>query len=159
MFLFPMVLAWLAGQVALLGHDAYAVREAAQRRLDHPVWAALLPAATDSPEANARIASLKKKYRPLTARQVEVRVLDDDFTRWCEEYLKPGRSAVAGDYDFFRTEILNRPEHYRRLFATWPLPAHMTWNFWQGALHANDFPAWLDYLDYHRGVAPAPRQK
>lgn len=153
-----LLLLLFAPDCSKLGADEYRVREAETRRCDNPLSAALLPDRTDSPEADARIAALKRKHRPLTQRQVEVRILDDDFPRWVELYLKSNRSAIARDFDFYATEVLNRPEHYVGLFTALPRRPDMQWNFWCGPITPRDFPAWLDYLDYHQGVAPAPRE-
>lgn len=161
MFLFPLLLAWLAAQVALLGHDEYAVREAAQRRLDHPVWIALLPAATDSPEAAARIADLKKRHRRPTAAEVQLRieleVRDADLPRWLSQYVVPGRSSLpdAEVFAFLHAEW-KRAEAFFRL---WSLRPGDSTSWLTGAIFPGEYDRWLDHCDYHRGVAPRPREK
>lgn len=153
-----LLLSFFAPDVSRLGADDYQTREAETRRLDNPLSVLLLPDRTDSPEANDRIAALKRKHRPPTPLQIELRTLDEDFPRWLAQYLELNRSAVARDFDFYATEILNRPEHYGPMFRALPRPPGQDYNFWFGALLPRDFPAWLDYLDYHQGVAPAPRE-
>lgn len=160
MYPLALFLALFAPDLSRLGADDYHTREAASRRLDNPVSIALLPDRTGDPEADARIAALKRKHRPLTQRKIELRVLDDDFPRWVAQYLVLNRSAFAREPDFYATEILNRPEHYRAIFAALPRTAEQErWNFWSGPLTPRDFPAWLDFLDYHQAVAPPPREK
>ena len=154
-----LILSALTPDVSRLGADEYRVREAETRRCDNPLSAALLPNATDDPEVNARIAYLKQRHRPLTQRQIERRVMREDFPRWVEQYLVLNRSAFARDFEFYRDEFLNHPEHYGPIFGTWPVPGHQRWNFWAGALLSRDYPEYLDYLDYHHGIAPPPRAR
>ncbi len=153
-----LLLSLFAPDVAKLGADEYATREAESQRCDNAISVLLLPDLTSSPEANDRIARLKRKHRPLSQVQIEVRTLDNDFPRWVEQYLLLNRSGIAHRFDFFETEILNRPDHYVPLFAMLPRPRGQTWNFWQGMLVPRDFPAYRDYLDYHQGIAPDPRE-
>jgi hypothetical protein len=159
MTLLTLVLLAFTPDLARLGSDEYAVREWETRRCDNPLSVLLLPDATDSPEVNARVAALKRKYRPLSPVQVELRTLDADPARWATQYLALNRSALARRFDFYESEILNRPENYAPMFAVLPRPRHMEWNFWCGCLMPRDFPAWNDYLDYHQGIAPPPRAK
>jgi hypothetical protein len=153
-----LILLAFSPDLSRLGADAYHVREWETRRCDNPLSVLLLPDATSCPEVNARIAYLRKRWRPLTPLQVELRTFDADPGRWATQYLALGRSAVARRFDFYESMILNRPENYGPMFEKLPVPRDRYWNFWQGWLMPRDFPAWLDYLDYHQNVAPRPRE-
>jgi hypothetical protein len=149
-----------APDLGRLGAPEYHVREWESRRCDNPISALLLPDRTDCPEVCARIAALKKRWRPLSRLQVEMRTLDGDFPRWVAQYLLLGRSIVARDFEFFRAEIYWSYDHCRALFAMLPPPpaAGNQWGVWGGVLFPLDYDVWLDYLDYHQGRAPAPRE-
>ena len=140
-----------------LGSDSYAVREAESRRLDNPVSVSLLPQSTDNPEVNDRIARLRKRHKPPTQLQIELRVMDNDFRRWFDQYFLLDRSGLT-DWELF---VLFHSDAQKSdiFFKAWPVRKG-EWKGWlNGAIWPNEYELWRDHCDLYRGVAPPPRPK
>ncbi len=142
-----------------LGHDSYAVREAAHARLDYPLAALLLPASSPDAEINYRLRDLRARNLKWLRRGHAERVLiRRDPKAWVELALHRGRSVIAREWDTF--ELLHADyELATAVFARWPPQPGESRGFLWGSIYPGEFERWLAYLDYHAGVAPVPREK
>lgn len=149
---------WADAQVALLGSDDWHTREAAQRRLDHPLAALALPARSADPEVDRRLGELRRRnLRYLDPTRLERHVLRADPRAWVGLYLVPGRSAVAGEHEAFARLHADDPAA-RALFAAWPAAPGEGESFLLGGVLPGEYERYLAHLDYHRRVAPMPRE-
>jgi hypothetical protein len=156
-----LILSLFAPDVGRLGADDYRTREAETRPLDNPVSVALLPTATADPEANARIAYLKRRhYRP-TEREIQLRIELDvreaDLRRWVEQYVALGRTGLS-DSEVF-VYLHSDPGRAVVFFSVWPLRKGDSCNWLCGGIWPGEYDQWRDHCDYHRGIAPPPREK
>lgn len=157
MFLVLLFATWVNGQVAQLGDDSFAAREAATARLDSVFMALFLPTCSEDPEINHRLRELsRRRGKWLDAVYVERRVYRSDWGGWLAWYLVSGRSRIAEERDTFE-DIHRDVAKVRMVFRAWP-PIYDT-RFLLGSIIDGEYEQWLDYLDYHQGRAPAPAEK
>lgn len=148
------------GQVPLLGHDQFEVRERAESRLNNPLAALFLPDSDPDPEVNHRLRGLKtRNLKWLKPRYVEQVVYRHDFNEWARLYLFTGRSRVAREVDTF-SDIHSDQAKADAVFREWrawgwPMPGE---GFLRGSFQPGEYETWLEFLDFHLSVAPAPRE-
>lgn len=152
-----VLISWLLAllpNVSLLGADEWTDREAETKRCDHILAAAFLPARSENPEIDARLAYLRtRNLKHFNPRYIEAQVNRDDFSKWLDTYFLPGTSRLHPDdiFEDFRGDWSKAYELFRR----WGYPSCDEWFLpwgWFDSVH--DFGQWCDY---HRCTAPKPR--
>lgn len=143
---------FLAPDLARLGHDQFAVREAETARCSNIVSALLLPAAHPDPEVDYRVRLVRRQQlRWLSPEYVERVTYREDYGKWLDLFFCPGRNRICdadvwADLDWTkRSAILDRWGWQQDWWDGCPL--------WQ--LTLAQFREWCDY---NRRVAPPPRE-
>lgn len=140
---------WVAIQVQLLGHPEWTVREAAQKRLSHPLAVLFLPPSSDNPEIAHRLRRLRAEQAKWCDPEYAERVLyRDDFKAWVQAYLVTGKTRIGLE------DVFHHMQRYGKepvVMAVMGAPPDGGWLWYYDTFRA--------YLDYHWQRAPMPREK
>jgi hypothetical protein len=146
------LLLMLAGppDLARLGDDDFATREAEEQRCDCLLRALLLPASHADAETDFRVKRVRRRrLKWLRPEYVERCVQRADYRAWLAGWFVPGRSALPLEEVF---DGLQRE-------GDWRVALGERWGYWHGGAWAlDDLPTFRDYCDYHRMIAPLPRE-
>jgi hypothetical protein len=151
---------YFAPDLSRLGADDWNTREREEARCDHFLSALMLPVRHGDPEVNYRIRALRaRNLRWLRADYLERRVFATDFGQWARLYLFTGRSLIARDFDTFAAIHCDNPKALA-VFERWsPWSPFNGGGFLTGSIFAGEYETYLNYLDYHLSIAPAPRER
>ena len=141
-----------------LGAPDWHVREAEHARCDNLLLSLLLPPGHACPEIDARCRDLRtRNLRSLCPVYRERCLLLGDFAAWVREYLQPGRSRLAREWDTF---VLIHTDARRAdlVFAALPVPANGSQAWLRGHFVSGEYERYLEHLDYHGRVAPMPNE-
>lgn len=146
---------WVGHQVPLLGHDEYAVREAAHRRLDNPLAALFLPATSDDAEIDYRLRRLRaQNLKWFDPRRPERILHATDYRAWMQRYVIDGDPRA-----YTLAEVFGEMRADRNKVAVY---MELTGCGTQPWLTGPIFPHEFDQFLAHRAglrAAPMPRAK